>query len=154
MKALDSIRKRWAAMARFETGTAWESFGPGENCHNMGGSPTVYLSRHVLGVEVDGPAANRRLTIKPHLGDLKKVEGVVSTEMGPVSVSWDRSGGDGSLVFEVDIPASASARVSIPRLAPGQVLSVDGRTIKPTDGSSGRDTTIELGDGKHRGTAR
>ena len=34
-----------------------KGLGPGENCHNMGSSPTIYLSRHVLGVEVDGPVA-------------------------------------------------------------------------------------------------
>ena len=49
--ALDLIRRRWATMARFETKTTFEGFGPGENCHEAGGPPTIYLSRHVLGVE-------------------------------------------------------------------------------------------------------
>ena len=74
------------AMARYETKTTWEGFGPGENCHESGGAPTIYLSRHVLGVQVDGPVANRRLMIEPHLGDLKRVEGIVVTEFGPVPV--------------------------------------------------------------------
>jgi len=151
LEALDEIRKRWEPMTRFETGAACEGFGPSESCHNMGAAPVIYLSRHVLGVQVDGPVANRRLLIEPRLGDLKRAEGVVVTEFGPVPVCWDRSGADGRLKFDVEIPAGVKARVSLPRPADNVQLTIDGQTVKPASNSSKRFVTIELGEGKHSG---
>jgi alpha-L-rhamnosidase len=149
--ALDLIRKRWAPMARYETKTTWEEFSPGENCHESGGTPTIYLSRRVLGVQVDGPVANRRLLVEPHPGDLKRVEGVVVTEFGPVPVRWDRPGATGPLKFEIEVPAGATARLSLPRLSETAGASIDGRPISRSRGSSRRFDPIELGAGKHRG---
>jgi alpha-L-rhamnosidase len=170
---LDLIRKRWAPMARFETKTTWEGFSPGENCHESGGTPTIYLGRHVLGVQVDGPAAGRRLLVAPHLGDLHRAEGVVATEFGPVPVRWDqtvpspRKRGEGQgegalpsagaarsgilLTFEVEIPARATARLSLPRLSDTATATVDGRPVGRPGNSSRRFAPIELGAGKHRG---
>jgi len=150
LKALETIRKRWEWMAHFETGTAWEAFGPAETCHDMGATPTLYLSRHVLGVQVDGPVANRRLAIEPHLGDLKRVEGVVVTEFGPVPVCWDRSGDSGRMKFTVKIPAGVKARVSLPRLAEDAKLIVDGKAVKPSSEPGRRVVTIELPEGSIR----
>ena len=115
--ALDLIRRRWKAMSEFETQTTFEGFGPGENCHEAGGAPTIYLSRHVLGIDVAGPASDRRLTVKPHLGDLQRAEGVVATEFGAVSVCWDRLQENGRLTFDLEIPAGVVARVFVPRLS-------------------------------------
>ena len=149
-KALDTIRKRWAPMTTFETGTTWEGFGPGENCHDMGSTPTIYLSRRVLGVQVDGPVADRRLAIEPRLGDLKRAEGIVVTEFGPVPVCWDRSGENGRLTFDLEIPAGVTARVSVPRLTANADLMIDGHAVQPTR-KSDRFLTIDLGAGKHHG---
>jgi hypothetical protein len=151
LRAIELIRKRWATMARFETKTTFEGFGPGENCHEAGGAPTIYLSRHVLGVQVDGPVANRRLVIEPHLGNLKRAEGVVVTEFGPVQVGWDRSGNDGRLSFDVEIPVGVTARVSVPRPAKNAPLMIDGQSIQGSSKSSPRFLTVELGAGKHYG---
>jgi hypothetical protein len=137
-------------MAQFETKTTWEGFSPSENCHESGGAPTIYLSRHVLGVQIDGPAANRRLAIEPHLGDLKRAEGVVVTECGPVPVAWNRPDGTGELTFEIEIPAGAAARVSVPRPPKGEPLTVDDRAVHPSGDSSRRFVTIEIGEGRHR----
>ena len=41
----------------------------------------------MLGVQVDGPVANRRLTIKPRLGNLKRVEGVRRDRVRPCAPS-------------------------------------------------------------------
>ena len=152
LKTLEIIRRRWEPMTRLETGTAGESFGTGENCHNMGAAPVLYLSRHVLGVQVDGPVANRRLVIKPHLGYLKRVEGIVATEFGPVPVCWDRSGKDGQLQFEIEIPTGVAARVLIPRPSDPATMLVNDRPVKPTAEASSRFLTVELGKGKHHGS--
>ena len=149
--ALDLIRRRWAEMSRFETQTTFEGFGPGENCHEAGGPPTIYLSRHVLGVDTAGPAADRRLMIKPHLGDLRWAKGIVLTELGPVSVSWKRSNANDWPDFEIDVPAIARARLLLPPGPKGSVLTVDGRPIQRSDAGSGEDVAIELAAGRHRG---
>ena len=120
----------------------------------MGSTPTIYLSRHVLGVQVDGPVANRRLAIEPRLGDLKRVEGVVVTEFGPVPVCWDRSGENGRLKFAIEIPAGVTARVSVPRPAGNAELTIDGKPVKLSGEPSRRFVTIELGEGKHQGETR
>jgi len=150
LRALDLIRRHWTEMARFETQTTFEGFGPGENCHEAGGVPTIYLSRHVLGVEVEGPVAERRLTIKPHLGDLRRAEGTVMTEFGPIAVCWDRTAADGRFVFDVEVPAGVTAKVSIPHQTPKNNLTIDGQIVQPTIQSE-RHLTISLGAGKHHG---
>ena len=152
LKAIELIRRRWEPMTRFETGTAGEGFGPGENCHNMGATPVLYLSRHVLGVQVDWPVANRRLVIKPHLADLKRVEGIVVTEFGPVSVCWNRSNEDGQLQFEVEVPTGVTARVLVPRPSTPATLLIDEQPVKPSTETPSRLLTVELGEGKHHGS--
>jgi hypothetical protein len=129
----------------------WEGFEPGENCHEAGAVPTVYLSRRVLGVQVDGPVANRRLRIEPRLGDLKRAEGTVVTEFGPVPVCWDRSGKDGRLSFSVVVPAGVTASVSLPRSPEGAPLMIDGKPAQQPVRTSPRFLTVELGPGSHRG---
>lgn len=151
-KSLDTIRRYWEPMARFETKTTWEGFGPGENCHDMGSTPTIYLSRHVLGVQVDGPVANRRLLVEPRLGDLKRAEGVVVTEFGPVPVRWERSNDNGRFRFEIEIPAGVTARVSLPKPAENTKPTIDGQAVNPLPESSPRFLDVELGPGKHQGT--
>jgi hypothetical protein len=151
LRAIELIRKRWAPMARFETKTTFEDFGPGENCHEAGGAPTIYLSRHVLGVQLDGPVANRRLLIEPRLGNLQRAEGVVVTECGPVQVGWDRSANGGRLSFAIEIPAGVTARVSVPRPARNIQLMIDGQSVHGSRESSPRFLTVELGAGKHHG---
>ena len=105
----------------------------------------------MLGVQVDGPVANRRLVIEPHLGNLKRAAGVVVTEFGPVQVGWDRSRNDGRLSFDLEIPAGVTARVSVPRPAKDAPLMIDGQSVQGSSKSSPRFLTIELGAGKHHG---
>lgn len=151
LKALETIRRRWEAMSRFETKTTWEGFGPAENCHDMGSTPTIYLSRHVLGVQVDGPVVNHRLLVKPRLGDLNLAEGVVVTEFGPVPVRWDRSSENGRLQFDIEIPTGVTACVSLPKPADPAEPMIDGQPAKPSSKSS-RFVDVELGPGKHHGS--
>jgi alpha-L-rhamnosidase len=150
-KALDTIRRRWEPMTRFETQTTWECFGLDEVCHDMGSTPTIYLSRHVLGVQIDGPVANGRLRIEPRLGDLKRVEGVVVTEFGPVAVCWDRSGEEGHLRFKLNIPTGVTARVSLPHPAEDVPVIIEGQAVQPSIHRSPRCLTVELGAGEHHG---
>jgi hypothetical protein len=149
---LDSIRKKWAAMAQGETRTVWEGFGPGENCHEAGAVPAYFLSARVLGVQLDGPVWDRRLRIEPRLGHISEAEGVVVTELGPVPVRWRRQGPGASLTFDLQVPPGARATLALP--LPGEEPSwiLDGRTIAPSQVQrQGRHAVMEVGPGRHRG---
>jgi hypothetical protein len=147
--ALQLMRTRWAAMADFETQTTFEDFRPGENCHEAGGAPTVYLSRHVLGVNVDGPSSGRRLLIEPHLGNLGMAEGIVVTEFGPVPIRWDRSKENGELRFAVEIPRKVTVEIAFPLAKKPRRVVLDGRDASVTSGAHAN--TFEFGPGKHEG---
>lgn len=59
-------------------------------CHGWASGPTAWLSRHVLGVEIIEPGC-RKLRIRPHLGDLKFVEGSYPTPFGAVILRHERT---------------------------------------------------------------
>ncbi|MFA6240881.1 MAG: alpha-L-rhamnosidase N-terminal domain-containing protein [Candidatus Hydrogenedentales bacterium] len=150
---LDLTRTRWKTMSESETGTAWEGFGPGEYCHNMGSAPTLFLSRYVLGVRVDGPVKNRRIIVEPRLGDMEHAEGVVVTEFGPVPVRWNRNKETGALTFECSVPKGISATLSLPAAAGDAELKIDGRVVPSGEISrQGRFLQTALPSGDHSGS--
>ncbi len=149
---LDLIREKWAAMTKGETGTVWEGFGPGENCHEAGAVPAYFLSAYVLGVRLDGPVMNKRLVIQPRLGNLQHAAGVVVTEHGPVPVSWTRSPDTAALDFTLEVPAGIQAKLALPRLGEKAEVRLDGRQIDRTTLTfRGRWIELEVGPGKHVG---
>lgn len=54
-------------------------------CHGWASGPTSWLSKHVLGIEVL-EAGCKKVRVRPHLGDLKWVEGSYPTPYGPIRV--------------------------------------------------------------------
>lgn len=54
-------------------------------CHGWASGPTPWMTQHILGVEVTD-AGCKSITITPHLGDLKWVEGTFPTPFGVVYV--------------------------------------------------------------------
>ena len=156
---LDLMRQRWAEMAKGETQTVWEGFGPGaEPCHVMGSTPTYHLSRRILGVRVDGPVSNRRIVIEPRLADLRQVEGTVVTEFGPVPVRWEKTDDGKKLAFQIQIPADVKAKLHLPTICETPLVVLDGKTIDPADSPKvrqhGRFIVLALGPGKHAGVVR
>jgi len=131
-QALDAIRRYWGKMIQIGATTFWESFdlawtGPDYHrqattfasyggyrislCHGWSAGPTVWLNRHVLGVQPTGPgfAACR---IAPVLCDLNWAQGRVPTPFGPIEVAWSRAGQDVQLC--VTVPAGVRAAVDVP----------------------------------------
>jgi alpha-L-rhamnosidase len=145
---LQEMRRRWGQMVREsdDTGTLWEMFNGSESCHNYGAVPAYFLSSYVLGVRLDGPVWNKRLVIEPRLGELAHAEGVVVTELGPLSVSWRRHGMD--LSFRFEVPKGARAMLRIPEAA-GPTLTLDGRQARAA--MQGRHATLVLKPGVHEG---
>ena len=79
--------------------------GDASEVHCYGIVPGYILSTYVLGVRRDAPVWKHQLVIEPHLGDLTRAEGAVSTEFGLVTVSWKKEGG--TLHFKVSVPENA-----------------------------------------------
>ncbi len=156
-EVLAVIRDFWAAMARGETNTVWESFGGGEFIHQMGSAPGYYLSAYVLGVRLTGTTTDRRLIVEPRLGNLTEVSGVVVTELGPVDVSWKRVEDGKALEFTIDNPTGIKAEVSIPWPDPKAHCLVGNKDVPWKDrsraaGQTGRPyVTFELDAGRHQG---
>ena len=164
LEVLREIRRRWATMVEHgkDTGTITEAFhefnNGSESCHNYGAVPASFLSAYVLGVRLESPVWNKRLLIEPRLGDLQFAEGVVVTELGPVSVSWERTEGDKGLLVLFDVPKGAKATVRIPMASNTSTLTLNGKTLlqagKPSEGCTvrGRWAEFEAAAGEYRGT--
>ena len=146
---LDIIRQKWAAMANSETHTTWESFSPGENCHEAGTVPAFFLSAYVLGVHLNGPSGKRMLQIEPRLGDLTKAEGVVVTEFGLVRVQWNKPSEKKTLTFEIEIPKNREAILSLPIDGENPKIMLDDQVI--FNKVIGRTAEMKLGPGLHHG---
>jgi alpha-L-rhamnosidase len=149
---LDKIRTRWANIVKSETGTVWAEEVGGVCCHIYGAVPTYYLSRHVLGVGVEGQVSDRRITIDPRLGDLHRVEGTVVTDFGPVPVLWEKADDGKKFTFQVQIPDRVTASLHLPRLGDTSVVVIDGQATKSSE--HGRSLVLELGPGKHVGVVQ
>jgi len=128
---LDRIRNGWQGTVDCPWQTTWEMMGSGKGshgskCHCYGIVPGYTLSTYVLGVRRDEPVWKKQIVIEPHLGDLARVEGVVVTEFGPASVSWEKSGG--SLKFKINAPENCETILALPGNADSQ-LELDGKTV-------------------------
>lgn len=126
VRALNTMREKWAPMLKSETETTSEGFTGGSYVHEAGAVPTYYLSRYVLGVRNSGVYPQRRISIEPHLGDLQRAEGTVLTDFGPVSVSWRIS--ENGLAFSFEIPDNANADVILPYWGNTPTLVLNGQT--------------------------
>lgn len=71
-------------------------------CHGWASGPTAWLTHYVLGVE-PVEAGCKVVRIKPHLGDLKHVEGTFPTPYGMIKISHDRDK-DGHVTSKIDAP--------------------------------------------------
>ncbi len=61
------------------------------DCHAWGASPNIELFRTVLGVDSAGPGFSK-ITVKPNLGPLQRVSGVVPHPKGLIEVTVERQG--------------------------------------------------------------
>ena len=145
-EVISEIRRRWTPMVLYQqdAGTLSESFtdekgeGASESCHNYGAMPAYFMSSFVLGVRRISPVMEKRLLIEPRLADLRYADGIVSTEFGPVQVSWHRSDDSKTLGFQFKIPEDVRAEIHFPKLSDHSNLLVNGRLLvkngQPADG--------------------
>jgi alpha-L-rhamnosidase len=87
----------------------------------------VALQEYILGVKIAAPQA-ARLVIKPRVMGLEFARGVIPTQSGKVSVSWQAKD---RFNLSVIIPCNVRADVFVPkRNAEGVAVKVDGKTRK------------------------
>jgi hypothetical protein len=77
------------------------------DCHAWGASPNIEFLRTVLGVDSAGPGFSK-ITVKPHLGPLQKVSGVVPHPKGVIRVTVERQGRG----YKLDVKAPAGVEVA------------------------------------------
>jgi alpha-L-rhamnosidase len=140
---LDTMRKKWKGMANWPWQTTWEEFTGGSQAHCYGMFPGYFLSAYVLGVRLDGPAANKHFVIDPRLGDLASAEGTVVTEFGPVPVSWKMN--SDHLDFKFTVPEGVMATLRLPSFDGKASLVLDSHPVTSPP-------SIEVKAGTHKGT--
>lgn len=129
-EVLNTIRKKWLLMANNESQMSWEDLNSnrGSKAHIYGIFPAWFLSCNVLGVKLDGPVWNKKLILRPQLGDLNYANGTVATELGPVNVSWKKQ--THGLGFSITIPKGASATLQFANTTAASKILLSGKAIK------------------------
>ena len=115
--------------------------------HAWGAAPANILPRFVLGVRPVTPGFGKIL-IRPQIGSLEAVQGIVPTVRGTVTVGVRRKASASyRLIFE--IPFNTTARVEIPPPeVSGVVLTLDGKKAQPMT-EKGLWVLDNLASGKH-----
>ena len=147
-EVLDTLRETCAGMAETGYKTSWEEFEGGSKAHIYGSFPGYFLSAYVLGVRRDGPVAERRLLVEPHLGGLAAAEGIVVTEYGPVPVSWKTD--NGRLAFTLAVPEGITATLTLPKSGTNTRVWINGKPIQAR--SAGSLLLVTLTGGSHTGS--
>ena len=114
------------------TWESWDARRSGDSeSHGWGATVLAVLQDDVLGVRVSAPGA-ARVDIAVPVSKLTRAEGTVTTQRGPVPITWTRDAA-GNETIDVTVPANVSATV---HLAGTSVAGVneDGRSVVGDDG--------------------
>jgi alpha-L-rhamnosidase len=134
----------------------WDGWTPEKGFQDAGmnsfnhywlGCVTEYLQTAVAGIDTDGPGF-RKLVLRPETDSrLGRASATYESIRGTVKSSWSKAV-DGTLVWNVRIPANATARVEIPASA-GAAIVQNG---KPLAGGirRGDRTIVDVGSGDWR----
>lgn len=116
--------------------------------HAWGAAPVNILPRYVMGVRPLEPGFGKIL-IRPQVGALEGIQGVVPTIRGPVTVGV-RQPARGEYVLSFEIPYNTVARVELP-LPPeaGFELTLDGKPVQAVT-EQGRLVVDDVSSGRHR----
>jgi alpha-L-rhamnosidase len=129
-EALDLIRTCYGELIAEGATTWWELYVPNPDrshslSHAWGGSPTWYLSSHVLGGVVTGPAEWR---VAPHPANLTYARGAVPMGTDALEIEWQHPRcGDFSMILTA--PAATAGEVLLPIAREDALVTLDGATI-------------------------
>jgi hypothetical protein len=96
--------------------------------HAWGAVPANIVPRYVLGVRPLSPGFGR-LLIRPQVGSLEAVQGIVPTVRGPITVGVRQRPGQ-FYKLTVDVPVNVTARLEIPVFPGSGTLTLDGKRAK------------------------
>jgi hypothetical protein len=107
MKWLDKWRENitmglttWAEMSNVDISRS--------DCHAWGSSPNIEFYRTVLGIDSDGLAFSK-VKIKPHLGQIKNIKGVIPHPKGTISASYKME--NGKWKIQIELPKSITGNL-------------------------------------------
>jgi hypothetical protein len=78
------------------------------DCHAWGSSPNIEFYRTVLGIDSDGLAFSK-VKIKPHLGQIKDIKGVIPHPKGTISASYKLE--NGKWKIQIELPKSITGNL-------------------------------------------
>lgn len=114
-EALNLIRERYGDLMAQGATTWWELFTPNQDrghslSHVWGGSPTWFLSSHVLGGVATG---STRWHVAPHPGDLAFAQGTVPLGPDVLGIVWQHPG-CGQFDLTITAPESSTGDILLP----------------------------------------
>ena len=130
IKVLDIIRDRWKSMVnRVSPGTSAEGFETqGYLCHPFGLIPAYSLPSYVLGIRKPESVMEKTILIEPRLGDLGFARGTGLTELGPVSVEWEKKDAE-TLKFRFEVPQGTKALIRLPAQGMLNKIILNGKLV-------------------------
>jgi hypothetical protein len=162
MVAMNLVRERYGDLMSQGAATWWELYTPNQRrdnslSHAWGSSPTWFLSSHVLGGLVTGPASWR---VAPHMANLTAAQGSVPLAGGTLEVAWlYPSCGQFSLTMAA--PEGTAGEILLPVSRQDAQVVLDGLLV--WDGGPTGQYPVEMtvdgllltkvGDGTHQVTA-
>src|SRR4051794_15066336 len=147
-RALELVRREWGFMLNAPQGTAstfWEGYKTDGSsdyngsyqslAHGWATAPTASLTFYVLGLRPDSEGG-ATYSLVPHPGDLKHVEGQLTTPKGVIKQSYDADAGSGTFSARYSAPAGALDTVAVPTFGKPVRVFLDGKLTVPasTDG--------------------
>ncbi len=124
-------KRSWFNMIRGGSTMTWEAwdaqFKPNLTWnHAWGAAPGNIIARYVVGVQPLSPGYDT-ISIAPRPGTLASFDAKIPTARGPVKVSYNKE----TLRLQVEVPAGATARVTVPPELnnAGKTLLLDGKKL-------------------------
>ncbi len=99
--ALDFVRKYWGRMIENGAWTCWEFFidlRGASRCHAWAASPTLHMSRYLLGLRFPEPGNRSRVLVDPIPCGMDSARGVHPHPEGEILISWTADSAEGICV--------------------------------------------------------
>ena len=142
----------WAQTIKKGGTATWESWDADQTrqsmSHPWGAAGLLGIQQYILGIQPLKPQ-HEKVMIKPldFKQQLSNAKGTLPTDRGDISVDWNRTDSDFTMV--VEMPDNVTAKVYVPKSGTsGNTLKINGKEIKGTE--EGEYVFVDnIGSGKH-----
>jgi alpha-L-rhamnosidase len=131
-EAVTIIEQYYGRLLRLGATTWWEGFNANDSytaslSHGWGGSPTWFLTTHVLGIHRTGPNAWK---LQPGLQAPGDLSGMLPLQRGTVSVHWSYPQEEQFPIrLEVKSPADSQGEIVLPFATSERRVMLNGRVV-------------------------